>query len=87
MSPRPFYPKKSNAILILVLGIMSFTYFGPLTGIPVWIMGRTELENIKMGITDPSDKTIVQTGIVLGIVGSIFTVVWVAIEIYDAFVQ
>lgn len=79
--PRSFYPNESKATTVLVLGILSIVLCGLFSGIPVWIVGRTELKNIRSGITDPSDKVLAQTGVVLGIVGSILSVVWLVLAL------
>ena len=79
--PRPFYPKDSKATTVLVLGILSIVLCGFLSGVPAWIIGSTELKNIKIGITDPSDKVIAQTGVVLGIIGTLFSVLWLALAL------
>lgn len=80
----PFYPRNSKADTILVLGILSCVLLGPISGIPAWLMGRAELRHMKIGITDPFDRKYVRTGMVLGIVGSIISLVWLAWELFVA---
>jgi len=83
MSPRPFYPRNSRMTTVLTLGILSFILLGPFTGIPAVIIGQQELGHIKTGITDPDDKALIQTGIVLAIVGSITTTWWILTELLE----
>lgn len=74
--------KSSNGVLILILGILSFVGFGCLTGIPAWIMGNSALKDIDAGLADPSERSMVVAGKILGIVATILAAllvcVWIA---------
>lgn len=62
-------PKKSGrSVIVLVLGILSVTGFGPLTGIPAWVIGNSVLADMRSGLEDPSDMQLAQVGRILGIV-------------------
>jgi hypothetical protein len=63
--------KSSNGVLILVLGILSWVGFGPLTGIAAWVMGNSALKEIDAGIADPSERQFVQVGKILGMINTI----------------
>jgi hypothetical protein len=60
----------TNAIVALVLGILSFFGFGFLTGIPAWIMGRNELRAIDSGSSPSAGRTLATIGMWLGIVAT-----------------
>ena len=76
MRHRQFYPRDSKANTVLVLGVISVAALGFITGIPAWIMGMTELRHMKSGLTDPIERSYAQTGLVLGIVGTVFSLAW-----------
>jgi hypothetical protein len=66
--------KSANGVLILILGILGFVGFGCLTGLPAWIMGRSSLKDIDAGVADPSERSLVQVGMILGMVTTIITI-------------
>lgn len=57
-----------RGVLVLVLGILSMFTCSILTGIPAWILGRSDLAAMDAGEMDPSGRSITQVGMVLGIV-------------------
>jgi hypothetical protein len=65
--------------LILVLGLLSLLMLGPFTGIPAWVMGARDLRKIAEGKIAPSERTMTQVGMVLGIVGTVLGVLVIAI--------
>lgn len=71
--------KQANGVLILILGILGFVGFGCLTGLPAWIMGRNSMKDIESGVADPSERTLVQVGMILGMITTILTVVFVCL--------
>jgi hypothetical protein len=71
--------KSANGVLILVLGVLSFVGFGCLTGIPAWIMGRNAMKEIDSGMADPSERTLVQVGMILGMVATIIAILLVCL--------
>lgn len=77
--------KSSNGVLILILGILGFVGFGCLTGLPAWILGRNSMKDIEAGVADPNEKSLVQVGMILGMVTTIITVliacVWFAVVV------
>ena len=76
MGHRPFYPRDSKSTVVLVLGILSLILIGFIAGIPAIFLGIAELGHIKTGISDPSDRPLVITGLVLGIVGTLGSLGW-----------
>ncbi len=64
----------SNAVIALVLGILSFIACGILAAIPAWIMGRRELNEINAGRSPEAGRTMAKIGMWLGIINIILTV-------------
>jgi hypothetical protein len=76
--------EKGRGTIILVFGILSIILLGPILGIPAWIMGNKDLKKIKNGIISITEKTNTKVGMVLGIIGtffSIFSIIIVGIAI------
>ncbi len=71
----------SKSTLILVLGILSCCLLGFLSGIPAWILGATERKKISMGLISISEKTTATIGMVLGIIGTFLSIIFIAIFI------
>ena len=65
--------------LILALGIVAIAFLGPFTGIPAWIMGHADLKKIRAGMIAISAKGLTTTGMVLGIVGTFFSIGFIII--------
>ena len=57
--------------LILVFGILSLTLCTIFTGIPAWIMGKSDLEKIKGGMMDPEGEGTTKAGMICGIISTI----------------
>lgn len=75
LPPGGVWPKSNtNAVLALVLGILSFMGGSILTGIPAWILGKGALRDIDSGLASPADRTIATVGMVLGIVVVVLSV-------------
>jgi predicted Zn finger-like uncharacterized protein len=70
---RDFAPHRGT--LILVLGILSLTGAGILTGIPAWIMGNHDLAEIRAGRMDPEGESNTNIGRILGMVSTIMGLV------------
>jgi len=65
------YPQKQGrGVLILILGILSIVLFGPLTGVPAWIMGHSDMKDIRAGRIASHESGLTNAGMVLGIVGT-----------------
>ncbi len=64
----------SNAIIALVLGILSFLGCSIFAAIPAWIMGRKELSEINAGRSPEAGRTLANIGMWLGIVHVILTI-------------
>ena len=63
-------PEEGRGTLILVFGILSLLFIGPILGIPAWIMGHKDIKKIKQGSISSTAKTTTQIGMILGIVGT-----------------
>ncbi len=66
----PYPQKQGRGALILTLGILSLVLFGPLTGIPAWIMGHSDMKEIRAGRIASHESGLTNAGMVLGIVGT-----------------
>lgn len=64
-------PNNTQAIIALVLGILSMPCFcGFLTGIPAIIIGHLELKAIREGRSAASNRGLAKAGFVTGIIGT-----------------
>ena len=77
--------------LILVLGILSLVLFGFFTGIPAWIMGKSDLKKIRDGAMDPEGEGTTKAGMVCGMISFVISCVvgfaiggaFIGLEAYD----
>ncbi|HEV2972975.1 MAG TPA: GYF domain-containing protein [Pirellulales bacterium] len=77
------YLKPHRGGLILTLGILGIVLCHFL-GIPAWIMGSTDLKEIRAGRMDPAGQGLTQAGKILGIIACVLmmiSVVFIAIAI------
>ncbi len=61
------YPKSDQSGVVLALGILSW-FTCPICGIIAWVMGAQALKDIQMGLSDPTNRGLVQVGYYLGMV-------------------
>jgi uncharacterized membrane protein YjgN (DUF898 family) len=74
-------PRSSNAVAILVLGILSLVVcavMGPIA----WYMGHGELARINAGLVSREDHGMVNAGYICGIIGSILMLITVVFVIF-----
>jgi hypothetical protein len=74
------YQIPHRGTLILILGILGFVMCGCFTALPAWIMGQSDLKQMRAGIMDNSGYSLTMAGMVLGIIQCILCVL--AIVIY-----
>lgn len=65
----------SNAIVALVLGILSYIACGILAAIPAWIMGKKELNEINAGRSPEAGRSLAKIGMWLGIINVVLSVI------------
>ena len=65
----------SNAIISLVLGILSYISCGIFVAIPAWIIGKKELAEIDAGRSPENGRTMAKIGMWLGIVNVILSII------------
>lgn len=65
----------SNAIIALVLGILSYFTCGIFMAIPAWIIGKKELGEIDAGRSSENGRTLAKIGMWLGIINVILSVI------------
>lgn len=74
-TPRPGWNTierlRNNSVICLVLGILSFVGFGPLTGVPAWIWGESIINEARsLGVGDELVSN-AKIGKILGIVSTV----------------
>lgn len=65
----------SNAVIALVLGILSFIACSILSAIPAWIVGKKELNAIDAGRSPQAGRTMAKIGMWLGIINVILFII------------
>jgi hypothetical protein len=61
--------------LILTLGILSWALGCPVFGIMAWVMGSSDLHDMRRGATDPRGLSLTQAGQVIGMIHAILTLI------------
>lgn len=74
--------KSANGVVVLILGILSLTGFGCLTGIPAWIMGNAALRDIDAGLSDPNERGMVVAGRLLGMIATCLAILLVCLWLF-----
>lgn len=75
-APRSSVTLPGRGGIVFGMGLVSFLLLGPLIGVPAWIMGRRDLQGIEQGEISSSDRTMTQIGLVLSIVGTFISPVF-----------
>ena len=79
VTPPPISPtpaqNNTKATIALVLGILSLVCCGFFAGIPAIILGRSEIKAIDEGRSPETNRTLAKVGWILGLVGTILSVV------------
>lgn len=75
-APFPQPQAKSQATLVLVLGILGIVCCGILAPI-AWYLGNKEMRKIKAGQLPAQNEGMARAGMILGIVGSVLLVLGV----------
>lgn len=78
-APRSSVPLPGRGGIVVGMGLVSFLLLGPIIGIPAWIMARRDLQRIKQGEVSASDRNMTQVGLVLSIVGTFVSPVFLFI--------
>jgi hypothetical protein len=60
--------KPHRGTLVLVLGILSLVGCTIFTGIPAWIMGKNDLNEMDAGQMDPTGRSLTNAGKICGII-------------------
>ncbi len=80
------FPITPRSGVIIALGIFSILICGPLTGIPGWMMANQDLRDLKAGLITTNERSRLQTGKILNIVGTFLSPLWAILYIVLAFV-
>jgi hypothetical protein len=62
--------------LVLVLGILGWVFSCPVFSVIAWVLGSSDLREMREGRMDPGGQGLVQAGHILGV---IYTLLWIAI--------
>ena len=74
------YSKPHRGGLILTFSILGVLCCMPFC-IAAWVMGSTDLKEIRAGRMDPSGQGMTQAGMIIGIVGTVLAGIWILINI------
>jgi len=81
VSVSPFrHQKPHRGGMILTFGILGILCCGPL-GIVAWVMGASDLREIRGGRMDPSGRGLTQAGMVVGIIATIIFILMVLLQL------
>jgi len=72
------YPEDSQATVSLVLGILGLVLCQVLAPF-AWSIGNTEIKAIDAGQRNPANRSTAQAGKILGIIGTVFLIIGVAV--------
>ena len=61
-----------------MFGILSLVAC-PIFGVPAWIMGDTDLQEMASGRMDPTGRDLTQAGRICGIVGTVLLVIQIIV--------
>ncbi|HET6423709.1 MAG TPA: hypothetical protein VFG20_08510 [Planctomycetaceae bacterium] len=67
-----------RGVLILTLGILSLIVCQPL-GFAAWLMGSNDLKEMRAGRMDRQGESLTQAGQIIGIIGSVLTILGLVI--------
>jgi len=68
-----------SAVTVFILGLFSVLACGLFTGLPAWLMGEQALRQINDGVGNSSDRSLVQAGRILGMIGTAISSVFVCV--------
>jgi hypothetical protein len=72
------YELEHRGGLILALGIIGLVTCPPV-GVAAWVMGNNDMKAMESGQMDPEGKQLTQVGKILGIVATIFMIIWMCV--------
>ena len=55
--------------MVLAFGIISLFFCGIIFGAIAWVMGKSDLEQMRAGTMDPAGESMTTVGRILGIIG------------------
>jgi hypothetical protein len=83
-----FYQRPHRGTLVLILGILSWVVFliccplGPILGIASWVMGASDLTQMRQGMMDNSGYGMTQAGMIIGIINVVLTGVLFVVYVF-----
>lgn len=71
-----------RGVLILVLGILAWFFTCPVLGIAAWVMGSSDLREMRSGRMDPSGMGLTQAGHILGLINALLWILFATIAMF-----
>ena len=83
-TPRPAarYISPHRGSLILALGIISWAVFCPIFGICAWVMGNSDLREMRAGRMDGSGMGLTQAGQVVGMIHALILIFGIMLSMF-----
>jgi hypothetical protein len=81
-TPTKSYAAPHRGALILILGILGWVFTCPLFGIAAWVLGSSDLREMREGRMDASGQGLTQAGQIMGVIN---TLLWLAIVVIGMF--
>lgn len=73
-SNRYRYTAPHRGTLVLVLGLLGWIVLCPLFGVAAWVMGSSDLREMRGGQMDPGGRGLTQAGMILGMIQSLIAI-------------
>lgn len=67
-----------RGVLILIFAILGWVVCCPIFAMVAWIMGQSDVRDMRQGLMDDSGMSLTQAGMVLGMIETIFTLLFMA---------
>jgi hypothetical protein len=76
------YTTPHRGVVVLVLGILSWVVACPIFGFAAWVMGNSDLQEMRAGRMDPAGRGLTHAGTILGMIQSMIVIVGGAIFLF-----
>jgi hypothetical protein len=75
----PAYQATPRSGMLITMGILALIIFGPLLGIPGWIMSNQDIRDAGLGILPSAETSRLRVGRILNILGTFLSPIWLFI--------
>lgn len=69
-----------RGVIILVFGVLSFVVC-PFFGVAAWVMGNTDLQEMRMGRMDPTGRDLTNAGRICGMIATSLMILQVVVMV------